>query len=113
MAPYCKEKGVFIFAYGSILGGFLTDAYLGQPEPQKRGGAVLTPSKSKYLQIINQWGGWELFQEMLRTLRRIGDKHGGVSVANVGARWVLEQVSFLVLLEGYKAKSNIQQSLLS
>lgn len=35
------------------------------------------------------WGGWSLFQELLRTLRGIALKHQ-VSISNVATRWVLD-----------------------
>lgn len=41
--------------------------------------------------MIKAWGDWTLFQELLALLRSIGDRHGGVSIANVATRWVLEQ----------------------
>lgn len=39
--------------------------------------------------IIKAWGDWPLFQSLLSVLRAIGDRHGGVSIANVATRWVL------------------------
>lgn len=39
--------------------------------------------------ILKVWGDWSLFQTLLETLRSIGDQHGGVSIANVATRWVL------------------------
>jgi aryl-alcohol dehydrogenase-like predicted oxidoreductase len=51
----------------------------------------MTPSQKKYLDIIlSAWGTWALFQQLLVVLRRIGDSHGGVSIANVATRWVLD-----------------------
>lgn len=45
---------------------------------------------SQYLDIIvNAWGTWELFQSLLRLLRKIGDRHG-VTVSNIATRWVLD-----------------------
>lgn len=41
--------------------------------------------------ILKAWGNWSLFQELLSVLRLIGDRHGGVSIANVATRWVLDQ----------------------
>ena len=41
--------------------------------------------------ILKGWGDWTLFQELLRVLRSIGDSHGGVSIANVATRWILDQ----------------------
>ncbi len=45
----------------------------------------------QYLDVIlKAWGDWDLFQALLRLLRDIGDRHGGMSIANVAIRWVLE-----------------------
>lgn len=43
----------------------------------------------KYYSMIQCWGGWDLFQELLRTLKTIAVKHG-VSISNVATRWVLD-----------------------
>jgi diketogulonate reductase-like aldo/keto reductase len=40
--------------------------------------------------IVRAWGTWDLFQSLLRVLRAIGDRHGGLSIANVATRWVLD-----------------------
>ena len=40
--------------------------------------------------ILKAWGDWTLFQQLLSILRTIGDRHGGVSIANVATRWVLD-----------------------
>jgi len=40
--------------------------------------------------IVKAWGTWTLFQSLLRTLRAIGDRHGGLSIANIATRWVLD-----------------------
>ncbi len=44
----------------SLLGGFLSEKYLGRPEPQRF--ELTTQSLSKYKRTIDQWGGWMLFQ---------------------------------------------------
>ncbi|KAG9126380.1 hypothetical protein FRC07_003655 [Ceratobasidium sp. 392] len=71
-------------------GGFLADKWLGAPEPDAYR-ETMTPSQRKYLDMIKSaWGTWTLFQSLLRVLRTIGDRHGGVSIANVSTRWVLQ-----------------------
>jgi aryl-alcohol dehydrogenase-like predicted oxidoreductase len=40
--------------------------------------------------IVRAWGSWELFQSLLAVLRIIGDHHGGLSIANIATRWVLD-----------------------
>lgn len=39
--------------------------------------------------MIQSWGGWELFQELLRVLKSIAIKRN-VSISNVATRWVLD-----------------------
>lgn len=39
---------------------------------------------------MKAWGTWELFQTLLSTLRVVGDRHNGLSIANIATRWVLD-----------------------
>ncbi len=87
MAEYCQEQGIHLIAYGALAGGLLTDRYLGQPEPTRA--ALDTASLAKYIRMIEAWGGWNLFQELLVALRSIADRHQ-VSIADVAVRYVLE-----------------------
>lgn len=74
----------------------MSDKWLHAPEPNRYHEEPtlrdpLTPSQKKYLDVIlSAWGSWKLFQQLLLVLRRIGDHHGGVSIANVATRWVLD-----------------------
>ena len=88
MTAVCEEQRVWLLPYGVLCGGLLSDRYLGQPEPDA--GALNTASLRKYKQMVDAWGGWNLFQRLLATLRAIADQHG-VSIANVAARYILEQ----------------------
>ena len=55
------------------------------------------PNRSlvKYLLIINEFGGWELFQQLLWTLREIANRHSKpgqpVSIGMVAIQFVLSQ----------------------
>ncbi len=40
--------------------------------------------------MINAWGGWELFQELLQVLLQISKKHD-CSIANVATSFILEK----------------------
>lgn len=40
--------------------------------------------------MVDAWGGWSLFQELLVVLKQIADKHR-VSIANVAVRYILER----------------------
>lgn len=50
--------------------------------------------------IVKAWGSWALFQSLLTVLRQIGDRHDGVSIANVATRWVLDQSSVGAVIIG-------------
>ncbi|AFY34249.1 aldo/keto reductase [Calothrix sp. PCC 7507] len=88
MIQLCQQHSIKLFTYGSICGGLLSEKYLGKPEP--RGLELTTISLKKYKNMIDAWGGWGLFQELLFTLKKIADKHG-VSISNVAVRYVLDQ----------------------
>lgn len=88
MAEFCKKNGAVIFAYGTVCGGLLSEKYLNRPEP---GNSELdTQSLRKYKKMVDAWGGWQLFQQLLSALKEIADKHK-VGVANVAARYVLDR----------------------
>jgi aryl-alcohol dehydrogenase-like predicted oxidoreductase len=88
MVGFCGERRMTLLAYGTLLGGLLSERYLGRAEPSR--GEFVTASLQKYKQMIDVWGGWPLFQELLRALKAIADKHG-VGIANIGVRYVLDR----------------------
>ena len=85
LAQVCRQHEVHLLAYGTILGGFLSERWLGQPEPAE----VPDWSKMKYTRFIEAAGGWSAFQGVLGAAAQIARKHG-VSVSNVASRWVLD-----------------------
>jgi aryl-alcohol dehydrogenase-like predicted oxidoreductase len=88
MIPFCKRYKISLLAYGSICGGLISERYLGKVEPS--GAELNTLSLRKYKRMIDAWGGWNLFQELLVNLKRIAQKHG-VSIANVATRYILDK----------------------
>ncbi|MFH7024956.1 MAG: aldo/keto reductase [Heteroscytonema crispum UTEX LB 1556] len=90
MINFCQKHDIKLFTYGTVCGGLLSEKYLGKPEP--RGGELATVSLRKYKQMVDAWGGWSLFQELLSTLKQIADKHG-VSISNVAVRYILDKPS--------------------
>ena len=86
LAQVCERHGAWILGYGTLNGGFLSERWLGQPEPAQVGDW----SKMKYHRFIRAAGGWGPFQTVLAAAAQVAGKHG-VSVSNVATRWVLEQ----------------------
>jgi aryl-alcohol dehydrogenase-like predicted oxidoreductase len=97
MAAFCRERAMTLLAYGTLLGGLLSEKYLGRPEPLRA--ELNTASLQKYKRMIDAWGGWMLFQELLAVLKQIADKHE-VSVANVGVRYILGRPAVAGVIAG-------------
>jgi len=88
MAPYFAKHGIHLLVYGTLLGGFLSEKYLGTSEPIRA--ELSTAILQKYYSMIDTWGGWKLFQELLSVLDTIAKKHD-CSIANVATRFVLDK----------------------
>jgi len=97
MAALCHERGMSLLAYGTLLGGLLSERYLGRAEPSRA--ELNTASLQKYKRMIDAWGGWALFQELLAVLKQIADKHQ-VSVPNVGVRYILDRPAVAGVIVG-------------
>lgn len=97
MSAFCAASGVKLLAYGTLGGGFLSDRWVGKPEPTQAD--IPDWSKSKYKRFIDAIGGWPAVQGILGAASRIARKHG-VSVANVATRWVLEQPAVAAVIVG-------------
>jgi aryl-alcohol dehydrogenase-like predicted oxidoreductase len=88
MVPFCKKHDIKLLSYGTLLGGFFSEKYLEKPEPTRAD--LDTLSLQKYKNMIDSWGGWNLFQELLLVLDQIATKHK-VGIANVATRFILER----------------------
>jgi aryl-alcohol dehydrogenase-like predicted oxidoreductase/enamine deaminase RidA (YjgF/YER057c/UK114 family) len=95
MQAFCVDNGIRLLAYGTLCGGFLSEAWLDAPEPA----AVDDWSKMKYRRFIAAGGGWAPFQRILASVAAIARRHG-VSIANVATRWVLQQQSVAAVIVG-------------
>ncbi|BCX07513.1 MAG: aldo/keto reductase [Fischerella sp.] len=99
MMRFCQEHDIKLFTYGTVCGGLLSEKYLGQPEPGVF--QLSTASLRKYKNMIDAWGGWNLFQELLSTIKQIADKHQ-VSIANVAVRHILDKPAVGGVIVGAK-----------
>lgn len=97
MVKFCQESGITLLTYGTLCGGLLSEQYLGRAEPGRS--ELTTASLQKYKQMIDGWGGWNLFQELLRALSEIARKHQ-VSIANVAARSILDRPAVAGVIVG-------------
>lgn len=99
MVSFCQEHDIKLLAYGTVCGGLLSEKYLGQPEP---GGRILnTASLQKYKRMVDKWGSWSLFQELLSLLQQIADKYK-VSIPNIAVRYIIDQPTVAGAIVGAK-----------
>jgi aryl-alcohol dehydrogenase-like predicted oxidoreductase len=87
MVEYCRSRNISLLCYGTVSGGFLSERWLGKPAPPAD---LANRSLVKYKLIIDDFGGWDLFQELLRVLQRIADKHEA-DIASVASRAILDR----------------------
>lgn len=87
MAKLCEDRRVKLLAFGTLAGGFLTERWLGKPEPAMD--ELATWSQMKYKRYIDTAGGWAPFQELLTAVKATADRHS-VSMANIASRYILE-----------------------
>ena len=107
LAPWVAEKDVHLLSFGTLAGGFLTDQWLGKDDP---GFSFSNRSLIKYRLIIDEFGAWELFQELLKTLNRVGQRHG-VPLSAVATRWVLDQPRVAAAIVGARYARHLPQTL--
>lgn len=107
LADLCRENSIHLLCYGTVAGGFLSDRWLGDAEP-------LPPfenrSQVKYRLMIDEFGSWALFQELLRTLHAIAKKHR-TSLANVATRYILEQRQVGAAIIGARTAVHLNENL--
>jgi aryl-alcohol dehydrogenase-like predicted oxidoreductase len=107
MAEAAARLGVWLLSYGAVAGGFLSDRWLGAVEPA---GQFENRSLVKYRLIIDEFGGWDLFQVLLAVLRRIADRHG-VDIATVASAAVLGRDRVAAVIVGARDSSHLKANL--
>jgi aryl-alcohol dehydrogenase-like predicted oxidoreductase len=106
LAAFCLKHAMSLLCYGSVAGGFLADRWLGKPEPMP---PFANRSLAKYKPIIDDFGGWDLFQDLLRTLRAVADRHG-TDIASVASRSVLDRPAVGAVIVGARDRSHLARN---
>jgi aryl-alcohol dehydrogenase-like predicted oxidoreductase len=99
----CQQYSMKLLCYGAIAGGFLTEHYLGSPEPKE---PLENRSLTKYKLIIDEFGGWELFQGLLQCLKRISDKHK-IGITEVAIKYLLQKPLVAGVIVGARNATHI------
>lgn len=107
MRNYCVQQGIKLYTYGSLAGGFLHERWLGASAPAE---PLENRSLVKYRLIMDEWGGWEPFQALLRALHAVAQRHQ-TTVGAVALRWVLDQPGVTAAIVGSRNAKHLQGTL--
>lgn len=103
VSQLCAEHGMALLCYGTVAGGFLSDKWLGAIEP---GSPPENRSLTKYKLIIDEFGGWDIFQALLTALRAVADRHG-VDIATVAMRFMVERAPHAAIIIGARNDAHL------
>ncbi len=95
MVEFCRRNGISLLCYGTVAGGFLSERWLRQPEPVN----LENRSLLKYQLIIEELGGWSLFQQLLAALEKIAGKHA-CDIATVASAVMLKRQAVAAVIVG-------------
>jgi len=96
MVEYCQAQGIALLCYGTVAGGWLSERWLNQPEPEQ---LPANRSLIKYKLIIDEFGGWPRLQSLLAALSRIAQKHS-TDIATVATRAILDRPAVAAAIVG-------------
>jgi aryl-alcohol dehydrogenase-like predicted oxidoreductase len=106
MIDLCRDRHIALLCYGTVAGGFLSERWLDQPEP---GSDLTNRSLIKYQLIIEDFGGWTLFQELLHTLAAVATKHR-CDIATVASHVVLNWERVAAVIVGATNIAHLEQN---
>lgn len=104
---YAAREGVAVFCYGTVAGGFFGERWLGAAEPEE---PFENRSLVKYKLIIDDFGGWALFQELLQTLSDIAKRHR-TDIATIASAAILARPGVAAVIIGARNRSHLASNL--
>jgi aryl-alcohol dehydrogenase-like predicted oxidoreductase len=105
LIPVQQAHGISTLCYGVIAGGFLSDRYLNQPSPEP---PFENRSLTKYRLIIDEYGGWEQFQDALKVLAELAQKHN-TGIAEIASRYILDKQNVAGIIVGARNTRHIDK----
>ena len=105
MQKLAREHNFRLLCYGTIAGGFLSERWL---HIQELPGSFENRSLTKYRLIIEEFGGFDLFQRLLAALKQIADKYS-VGLAEVAARYILQKPTVAGIIIGSRNTRHLEK----
>ncbi|MDE2385931.1 MAG: aldo/keto reductase [Alphaproteobacteria bacterium] len=104
---YAAKENVAVFCYGTVAGGFLGERWLGVAEPRA---PLENRSLVKYKLIIDDFGGWALFQELLQALAEVARRHG-TDIATIASAAILARPGVSAVIVGARNRAHLASNL--
>lgn len=104
MVDFCRTRGISLLCYGTVCGGFMSERWLDKPAP---GSELPNRSLVKYKLIIDDFGGWAMFQSLLKVLHGIAQKHG-TDIASIASRAILDRPQVAGVIVGAVNTSHLK-----
>jgi len=99
-----QEHNMPYLCYGTVAGGFLSDRYLGAPDPQQ---PHENRSLTKYRLIIDEFGGYHLFQKALHILKEIANRYN-VGIAEIACKYILQKPMVGGIIVGARNRNHLK-----
>lgn len=103
LSQLCARTGMRLLCYGTVAGGFLSERWLGAAEPAP---PLANRSLVKYKLVIDDAGGWDWFQALLRALSRVARRHDS-DIASVASRWTLDRPQVAAVIVGARDRAHL------
>jgi aryl-alcohol dehydrogenase-like predicted oxidoreductase len=107
MVEAAETLGVRLLCYGAVAGGFLSDRWLGATAPHD---ALQNRSLVKYRLIIEEFGGWDVFQALLAALRQIADRRG-CDIATLATAAILGKPGVAAVVVGARDRAHLEANI--
>ncbi len=107
LAAFCREQGIALLCYGVLAGGFVSERWLGAPEPTP---PLDNRSLVKYRLIIEDFGGWARFQQLLALLHGMARRQNS-RIASVALRYILDKPGVSVAIIGARSADRLGDTL--
>lgn len=100
------SRGKTVLAHGCLCGGLIADEWLDKQAPELD---QLRPGVTLNRVLIDEFGGWDAFQQLLQTLATVGRRHEA-TISQVAVAWVLAQPGVSAVVLGARDPSHVERA---
>jgi aryl-alcohol dehydrogenase-like predicted oxidoreductase len=101
----CREYDISLLCYGTLAGGFFNERYLQSEEIKE---PLENRSLTKYKLIIDDFGGFNLFQDLLQNLKSIAEKYN-VGIAEVAIKFIMQKPYAAGVIVGARSEKHLEK----